>query len=563
MTELRRDGLGLGLRTAHYGALWSREDAGVDFFEAVTENYLGGAPLPRRHLARARELAPVVLHGVGLNLLGPAPLDRDYLRRLRSLARELDAPVVSDHLCWTGMPGQGFHDLLPVPCTRAVADFAVARLSEVQDALGRPFAVEPLAAMLGLVEDDDRWAFLIDVVERAGCGLILDVNNVWVMAQNLGLDPMALVAMVEPSRVAYVHVAGHQRPARGPIVDTHDQPVCAEVWDLYGAVWARLGPFPTLLERDADVPKYETLLEELALARRRQQGQQTGAPFAPPGPLAVVNAPPPAPLRSWQTGLAALLSRPLTWSPPSARADVSRYPASVVSRVSGPDPVAGLRAYHEQVWFRLITVLQAESPTLAAVMGLWAFNQLASAHLCARRPSSWDIADAATGLSATLVGSVWDSPMLREAAAYDEAYAAVVRAPREQTWAPTEAPDPGVRLRRAACARRMVLRWPWPDVRGAAAAWTSPHPMPPPPVNPMAWLVMRTRDDGRLERALPASLDRLVCALDRLPLGGSLVAWEADEDASDPAVASRLQAWMREAVTLGWWVVDVHGGPAE
>ena len=267
LAAISADALGLGLRPAFYADL--RAGCGVDFFEAIAENYLGPAALPRHHLRRAREVAPVVLHGVGLDLLGADPLDIGRLRALRALAEGLDAPCVTDHLCWTTSRGRRSHDLLPAPWTPAVVRYAVDRVRRVQDALGRPFGVENLAAMLATTDDVAREAdVLAEIVERTGCGVLLDLNNLVVAARNLGGDPRALIDALRPGDVLYAHVAGQREPDRGPVVDTHDAPVREEVWALYAVAWARLGPFPTVLEWDADVPPLAACVEEVGAARR-------------------------------------------------------------------------------------------------------------------------------------------------------------------------------------------------------------------------------------------------------------------------------------------------------
>jgi uncharacterized protein (UPF0276 family) len=562
---LPRDGLGLGLRAVHYPDLASRPP--VAFFEALAENYLGDAALPRHHLRRAREVAPIALHGVGLDLLGADPLDRDHLRRLRALADELDAACVSDHLCWTARGGWRSHDLLPAPLTAATLRWAIDRVAQVQDALQRPFGVENLAAMLGTTWDTlEEAELLAALVEATGCGLILDVNNVYVAAHNQGLDADAFFAALDPASILYAHLAGHQRPAGGPIVDTHDAPVRDEVWALYTRAWARLGPFPTLVEWDADIPPLARCLEEVQRAAVVRGPAPPPRPAPEPAPrLPPLRAPPPAELVAWQDGLAALLRLPLIvspapTSPPAARpaddpaplrftAPVDAWPPDVVAAVrdvAGLDAAVRLRAYHEQVWFRWLTALQEDHPTLARLTGCWAFNQLAIAHLTAHPPRDPDLGALADGLS--LTGTAWDLPPLREALALDVARRRLLALPALTPWTP----DPGrladQRLTLSPAALRLDLTWPLTTLR--AAPWSdAPAALPAP--TPTSWLLVRTPELTLLELSLPRALADLLDLLPAHPLPQALAALEQRHPS--PTLADDVRAWLATGVRQGWW----------
>ena len=264
--ELARDALGLGLRTAHYPQLFEHWPE-VGYFELISENFLGDALPPRRHLDLLRERYPVVLHGVGLNLLGHAPLDSAYLDKLCWLADYVDAPFVSDHLCWTGAHGQNHHDLLPVPYVEDLIGVAAERAAFVQRQLGRPFGLENLSSYVEFADSSmPEWAFYSSVVAQSGCGFMLDVNNIYVSSQNHGFLPHTYLDAIDFSRVLQVHIAGHSRAVDGTIIDTHDQAVADAVWQLYVDAWRLGGPFPTLLEWDAHIPPLPQLLAELAKA---------------------------------------------------------------------------------------------------------------------------------------------------------------------------------------------------------------------------------------------------------------------------------------------------------
>ncbi len=259
--------LGLGLRALHYPHILEHTPD-VDYFEIISENFLGPALAPRQKLERIRKNYPIVLHGVGLNLLSHAPLDENYLDAVRRLADDVDAPFVTDHLCWTGAHGVSHHDLLPTPYTHDLLEFAADRASYVQKRLGRPFGIENLSSYVSFASSEmTEHEFYSAVVRESGCYSLLDVNNIYVSSQNHDFDPDAYLAAVDFSRVLQVHVAGHTREENGTIVDTHDQHVADAVWALYARAWKMGGPFPTLLEWDAKIPPLPEVLAELAKAK--------------------------------------------------------------------------------------------------------------------------------------------------------------------------------------------------------------------------------------------------------------------------------------------------------
>jgi len=264
---LARDAVGIALRPAHYRSLFA-DLPRLDYLEVIADNFITEAAGPRRNLERARAHYPIVLHGVGLNLLGHEPLDERYLDAVARLADRLDAPFVSDHLCWTAAHGLQHHDLLPAPYTEDLVDFAARRASYVQARLGRPFGLENLSSYVQLTASTmSEHAFYSAVVREAGCSFMLDINNVYVSSQNHGFDPHEYLAAIDFARVLQVHLAGHSRLDDGTLIDTHDQPVCDAVWQLYASAWRQHGPFPTLIEWDAAIPPLPELLAELERAR--------------------------------------------------------------------------------------------------------------------------------------------------------------------------------------------------------------------------------------------------------------------------------------------------------
>ncbi|AUX25000.1 hypothetical protein SOCEGT47_055410 [Sorangium cellulosum] len=273
MTGSALTGVGLGLRWEFLDEVLAAVDAldppaalPVPFFELSPENYLRRGGYFPAAIERIRERCPILTHGLTLSVGGLDPFDPGYLRALKELLGRLDPPFHSDHLCFSGVDGRILHDLLPLPLTSAAAAHAAARIREAEDRLERPMAIENITAYLvpGRAAMDEA-DFLVEVLERAGCGLLLDVNNVYVNSRNHGFDPAAFLEKIPPGRVVAMHVAGHAFCAEAELlIDTHGAPVIAPVLDLLARAVARTGPVPVVLERDHDVPPLAALLAEAA-----------------------------------------------------------------------------------------------------------------------------------------------------------------------------------------------------------------------------------------------------------------------------------------------------------
>ena len=259
-------GHGVGRRTTHFPRVLDGT-ASVDWFEAISENFMvpGGRPLVV--LEHARALAPVVLHGVSLSLGSVDPLNETYLRELRTLVDRFEPPWVSDHLCWGSVGGHYAHDLLPLPFTEEALRHVVDRVRRVQDRLGRQLLVENVSSYLTFSHSSmPEWEFLAALAERADCGILLDVNNVYVSSVNHGFDPEEYLRGLPPARVGQIHLAGHTATGTR-LLDTHDGHVVPAVWDLYRLAVRCLGPVSTLVEWDAHVPEWDVLRAEADLAR--------------------------------------------------------------------------------------------------------------------------------------------------------------------------------------------------------------------------------------------------------------------------------------------------------
>jgi uncharacterized protein (UPF0276 family) len=260
-------GFGLGLRVDHYEAILADNPA-VDWFEALTENYLvpGGKPLD--YLMRIRERFAVVLHGVSLSIGSTQPLDRNYLAQVKALAARLEPEWLSDHLCWTGIAGRNMHDLLPLPYTEEALANVVERVRAVQDILGRRILLENVSSYVTYRDSQlTEWQFLSEIAERADCLLLLDVNNIYVSSVNHEFDPLDYLNAIPVDRVQQIHLAGHENHG-DYLIDTHDHPVPDPVWQLYAAAVRRFGSVSTMIERDANIPPLEELCTELDAARQ-------------------------------------------------------------------------------------------------------------------------------------------------------------------------------------------------------------------------------------------------------------------------------------------------------
>ncbi len=259
-------GLGLGLRNTHFEYILSEWPA-VDWFEAISENFMDSGGRPRRVIQEVAERYPLVLHGVSMSIGSTDPLNFDYLAKLKALADELQPVWVSDHLCWTGVLGVNSHDLLPVPLTEESFSHVAERVRQVQDFLERPLVLENPSTYItfsqsNITEPD----FLRQLSNETGCKLLLDVNNVYVTCFNADADPVAYLESFPSENVVQIHLAGHQHCGTH-IIDTHDGPVCSDVWELFRLAWSHCNAPATLLEWDGNIPAFQECHTELLKAR--------------------------------------------------------------------------------------------------------------------------------------------------------------------------------------------------------------------------------------------------------------------------------------------------------
>ena len=265
-------GLGLGLRNIHFEHILS-EWPEIDWFEAISENFMDSGGRPRDVIRQVAERYPVVLHGVSLSIGSTDPLNVDYLRKLKALAAEVKPAWISDHLCWTGMLGVNAHDLLPLPLTEETLKHVVGRVRQVQDVLERPLVLENPSTYLTFTQSTmSEPDFLRQLSTETDCRLLLDVNNVYVTCYNAVADPVAYLNSFPCDRVVQIHLAGHTNCGTH-IIDTHDQPVLRDVWELFRLAWTRTGGAATLLEWDGNIPAFAACQAELLKAKQYMDGK--------------------------------------------------------------------------------------------------------------------------------------------------------------------------------------------------------------------------------------------------------------------------------------------------
>lgn len=260
---------GIGLRAPHHQQVIADRPA-LAWVEVHSENFFAAGGSQIETLSRIRENYPLSLHGVGLGLGTSDPLNREHLESLRSLVNRFEPGLVSEHLCWGAIDGIHFNDLLPMPYTEEALNHVAERVQQVQDFLGRRILIENVSSYLAYgVSTMPEWEFLANLARRSGCGILLDVNNVFVSSCNLRFDPYDFIAGVPGQLVEEIHLAGHSINTVGDqhiYIDTHSAPVADAVWDLYAATCRKLGPLPTLIEWDTDIPSLNVLIAEAARA---------------------------------------------------------------------------------------------------------------------------------------------------------------------------------------------------------------------------------------------------------------------------------------------------------
>jgi len=260
-------GIGVGLRLPHHAYILEHRPR-IDWFEIISENYMVDGGQPLAVLDEILDHYPVIQHGVSLYFGSTDSYDEEHLKRLKRLIKRTKSPFISDHLCWGSVDGKYTHDLLPMPYTLEAARHTAKRITYVQDYLELPICLENISSYAEFnISNMTEWEFLSEVVELADCGILLDVNNIFVSSFNHGSDPYEYLRQIPLERIGQIHIAGHT-DGPGYKLDTHDHPVCSEVWKLYQSVIKLIGPTNTLLEWDDNLPSFDAVRNEALKAKR-------------------------------------------------------------------------------------------------------------------------------------------------------------------------------------------------------------------------------------------------------------------------------------------------------
>ncbi len=260
-------GPGVGLRSKHIQHFLKEIPASVKWMEAVTENYLswenGFQVKALQSLEKLSSQVPIALHGVSMNIGSADALDINYLKRLKDLKNIIKPILISDHLCWTGVNQENLHDLMPVPFTSKNLKYLMDRIKKIQDILGERIAIENVSSYFEYsISEMTEWEFISELLQKADCGLLLDVNNVYVSSINHNFNPQRFLLSLPKNRIAQIHLAGHA-VKEGYLIDTHSTPVCKEVWDLFEWTVQNLGSYSSMIERDSNIPDWEELEKEV------------------------------------------------------------------------------------------------------------------------------------------------------------------------------------------------------------------------------------------------------------------------------------------------------------
>lgn len=385
-TGLPQLGFGLGLRPPHYEAIFETGPE-VDWFEIISENFMDTDGRPRRNLERILERYRVVMHGVSLSIGTVDPLRSDYLKQLKALMAWVKPAWVSDHLCWTGVAHKTTHDLLPMPYTEAALDHVVERILRVQDVLGCPIALENPSTYLEFSQSSvPEEEFLVEMVRRSGCYLLLDVNNVYVSCYNHKRDLRTYIEKLPLDRVIQIHLSGHANQG-SHIIDTHDDHVVPEVWELYKHVVQKAGRIPnTMIEWDGNIPEFSVLYDELQRARRVARDQ------TPPGlaDLAQDHAPVILTDQSPLAHLQDQIQRAIMGGETALKQD-----GFEALRLIRPKPQLSLEAqlgiYQDAYRFRLFDAVAEDFPGLEAYLGPRLFADLVWGLIETQRPDHFDL----------------------------------------------------------------------------------------------------------------------------------------------------------------------------
>jgi len=409
--------IGIGFRVPNYDEIFSSKPS-LDFFEIISENFFNPGSQPQKNLCRLLNDYPVVLHGVSLSLASTEPPDFEYLKKLKELCKLTKTPYFTDHLCWTRAHQKHYYDLLPLPYTEKNANFIAEKIKIVQDFINLPFGLENLSSYLSFTTSEmTEWEFLNLIVEKSGCHYMLDINNIYVSAINQNFDPVTYLHSIKWKKILQCHIAGHTKNMDGSLHDTHDHPVCPEVWELYELAWKLSGGFRTLLEWDEKIPPLDILVLELLKARNYQNGTnqqkkelstetqshsmvsldssiKINSHIFKSNGTGVHNTLYPDSLTELQGQLGTCITSPPDFSDTTIQFPEHNYSALLLGQLSPHLDThihSGLSTYNKQYWFRLFHVLQNEFPLTCRLLGSWFFNQCIVHYISTFPLNSYDL----------------------------------------------------------------------------------------------------------------------------------------------------------------------------
>lgn len=553
-------GFGVGLRGPHIPILL-RDQPPIDWLEIISDNLLIHQGWLRDVARRLRQRYPMVLHGVGLGVGGGQPLDRTYLLQLKQLADDLQVAWVSDHLAWTALAGRRgsvlhSHDLLPVPYTRGMLAWVVARIRQVQELLERPLVLENPSTYLQFRQSTvAEWDFVAELAERADCGLLLDVNNIYVSSRNHHWDAARWLDAVPWSRVCQIHIAG-PRDRGSHLLDTHEGPVPAAVWELYAAARQRGGARATLLEWDAQLPPFADLLVEVerarAVARRADGPGPARAPVAEEPPAAASpSAPSPRLPRQVAQAYRKMFAAVTGHGEPPAEAAAAAHVATLLRSQPPLQARQRVAIYRDMYRIRLAEALSEDFPRLRAALGPLRWRRLVRSCI-AVEPSRHAALEAYSGVFAQFVAREGGAQHLPHWAAA----LAAIEWSRCRAWlAPADPPLDMVRLQAAladpSCPLRLRLCRATQLERTGLAAWLRAGGAPPRarPRGPFSVRISRTAQFERREAVLhPAEAWLLLALGEGQSLQEALGTLGQRAPRALPLVGGWLQAWAADGV---------------
>lgn len=387
-------GPGAGYRPRHFSELMSlRQGEAPQWLEILSENFMGSGGAPLQNLLQIRDKFPLCMHGVSMSIAGRDPFEQSYLKDLKNLIEILDPVYVSDHLCWTSLSGHNSHDLLPVSYTSDMLRHVCERIQLMQDSLGRVLLLENPSAYVAFSADQMSEAeFLAEMCRRTGCGLLLDVNNLFVNHKNLGIDVFSWLDRINPEWIGYIHMAGHS-VGEFIRVDTHDARVCPEVWDLFSYVSTKFGPLPAMIEWDGEVPEFSVVQDEVR--KLKEYASRTLNRTDMVGFDAVnLEHDKSGPVADWkqiQDQFFALVTSEVT------EINNAYKPQLFLAGTPAPSD-AGAEVYANAYLQRLTEVLQGAYPVLQSVMGVREFCALAQKYLAIHHPSHYTVKYVGAGI---------------------------------------------------------------------------------------------------------------------------------------------------------------------